>query len=191
MTRSTKGLFLAIPALAFLLTGAALSELPANTVDAGERSSYTPADLTPSRALHGAVLHQSDGLAMPLVLAVAGDRLILADDYADRHIRVLRRGDGTVERSFGRTGRGPREFETIYSIDVVDPTGELLIHDPTLQRVTRVSLGDDFDGDRWVGDRSFRLNANAMLIATMWSPGGLLGIGAVQGGRRRSLENVR
>jgi hypothetical protein len=125
---------------------------------------------------------------MPATLEVAGDRLIVGDDFADRHVRVLRREDGSIERSFGATGRGPREFENIFSIDVIDPSGELMIHDPTLQRVTRVNLARDFDGDRWVSDRSFKLNANAVLLATMWSPQGLVGVGAMQEGRLAHLS---
>lgn len=177
-------LVLALPALG-LLTSAAIPNLTANPLPAanGER-----ARVPVSRMLHADIIHQSDALALPTALAVAGDRLILADDFADRHVRVIRRDAGTIERSFGTTGRGPREFENIFSIDVIDPKGELLLHDPTLQRVTRVDLTRDFDGDRWVSDRTVKLNANATLLATMWSPRGLVGVGSMEGGRLAHLS---
>lgn len=176
--------FVAVPALG-VLTGAAIHELPANPVPTGDGGK---AVVSVSRTLHGDVLLQSDALALPMALAVAGDRLILADDYADRHVRVIRRSDGTIERSFGTTGRGPREFENIFSIDVINPSGELLFHDPTLQRITRVDLNGDFHGDRWVSDRTYKLNANATLLATMWSPKGLVGVGSMEGGRLAHLS---
>ncbi len=187
MTFSRNVILLSLPVLGLLLLGASLRELPANPAP-----SVAEADVgnsvAPSRMLNGALLHQSESLALPMAVAVAGDRLILADDFADHHVRVLRREDGTVERSFGTTGRGPREFESIFSIDVIDPSGELLIHDPTLQRVTRVDLARDFEDDRWVSDRTFKLNANAMLLTTLWSPQGLVGVGAMPDGRLAHLS---
>jgi hypothetical protein len=188
MTDSRKALIPLLPLLGLLVAGAALRDLPAQPAPVEDSGIATADAVRATRSLRGEVLHQSESLALPMLVEVAGDRLIVTDDYADHHVRVLRRSDGAVERSFGPTGRGPREFETIFSVDVVDPSGELLIHDPTLQRVTRVDLARDFDGGRWVSDRTFRLNANAVLIATMWTPDGLIGLGATPSGRLAHLS---
>lgn len=133
--------------------------------------------------LRSRVVHQSDALAMPTVVEVAGDRLVIADDFADRSIRVLRREDGAVERAFGRKGRGPREFETVFTIDVIDPTGRLLVHDPVLQRITWIDLERDFAGDRWVADRTVRLDAPAMVLTLGFNGTELMGTGAFVDGR--------
>ena len=159
---------------ALLLVGADHRELPAS-----------PRPDVPAGAarLDGAVLHESDALAAPSRIEVAGPRLILADDFGDRAVRVLRRSDGSLERSFGRRGRGPREFETVMSIDVLDPAGRLMLHDPVLQRVTWVDLTADFEDGEWVADRSLRLMADAMILEAGWTPDGFLGIGAFTDGR--------
>lgn len=160
-----------------LLTAASLRDLPANPPMESEPV------VEASRQLAGAVLYQSEDLALPTTLEVVGDRLVLSDDFADRSLRVLRRSDGALERTFGRKGRGPREFETAFAIDVIDPSGEIMVHDPTLQRVTRIDLDEDFDGDRWVADRSVSLQANAMVLVAAWKPDGLVGVGSFTDGR--------
>lgn len=181
-TRKTIGL-LAVPVVGALLAGATLRELPANPVNAG-----APPLPAASRTLQGEVLHQSDALAAPTAIEVAGDRLVLADDFADRNVRVLRRSSGAIERSFGRKGRGPREFETVIGIDIIDPSGELMMYDPMLQRVTWVDLDADFEGDRWVSDRSVKLNSSAMLMMTGWTSDGLIGVGSLTDARLAHLN---
>ena len=171
-----------LPAAVVLLASASLRELPAHPV------SEAPASLEASRILAGQVLHESDALAAPTAIEVAGDRLILADDFADRNVRVLRRSDGAIERSFGKKGRGPREFETVIGIDVIDPSGEIMLYDPMLQRVTWVDLEEDFREDRWVADRSVKLNADVMVLMARWSPSGLVGVGSFPEGRLAHLS---
>ncbi|MDX1674759.1 MAG: BF3164 family lipoprotein [Longimicrobiales bacterium] len=170
--------FSALLIVGLLFVGGDARELPGSPTEAA------PAGGT---RLAGSVLHQSDVLAAPSRIEVAGPRLILADDFGDRAIRVLRRADGSLERSFGRRGRGPREFETVMSIDVLDPAGRLMLHDPMLQRVTWVDLAADFENGEWVADRSLTLTANAMVLEAGWTPDGLLGIGAFTGGRLAHL----
>lgn len=168
--------------LAALLSGASLRDLPASPEP--EPGPVVEAN----RHLDGAILHQSDDLALPSGIEIAGDRLILSDDFADHGLRVLHRSDGSVERSFGRKGRGPREFEAIFAIDVIDPSGEIMVHDPTLQRVTRIHLDEDFDGERWVADRSVNLHAGAMVLVAAWTPDGLVGLGSFTEGRLAHLS---
>lgn len=165
------------------LAAAGYRDLPASPADR-DASILVEA----SRALSGEVLNASDALAMPTELEVLGDRLILADDFADRNLRVLRRSDGAIERSFGKKGRGPREFESAYAIDVIDPSGRVMVHDPMLQRVTWIDLDRDFEDGRWVSDRSVKLNADAMIMETASTPTGLIGTGSFTDARLAHLD---
>ena len=174
-----------ILSLAALMALAGQRALPANPT--APASAGAAAELAASRHLTGSILYRSPELALPAALAVVGDRLVVGDNYADRSLRVLRRSDGSVERTFGRKGRGPREFETILSLDALDSAGRLLAYDPTLQRVTWIDLETDFDGDRWVADRSVTLRAPAMVLATAWADDGFMGVGAFTDARLARL----
>lgn len=143
--------------------------------------------LEPTRLLTGEVLHRSSELVVPGTLEVLGDRLILGDAHADHGLRVVRRTDGALERAFGRKGRGPREFEAIFSIDVLDPAGRIMVHDPALQRVTWIDLDADFEDGRWEADRSLRLQAPATVLAAVSTPTGLVGVGSFTDGRLAHL----
>lgn len=143
--------------------------------------------LEPTRALSGQVLHRSSDLVVPGTLEVMGDRLILGDNHADHSLRVIRRSDGALERAFGRKGRGPREFEAVLSIDVLDPAGRIMVHDPVLQRVTWIDLDADFENGRWTADRSLRLQAPAMVLAAAWMPTGFVGVGSFTDARLAHL----
>lgn len=182
-TRNTTAGVIAAAALGLGLAGAGYRDLPASPTD---RATGILVDA--SRTLTSRVLHTSNALAAPTDVEVLGDRLILADDFADRNLRVLRRSDGAIERSFGRKGRGPREFESAYAIDVIDPSGKVMIHDPMLQRVTWIDLEQDFEGDRWVSDRSVKLNADAMIMETATTPNGLIGTGSFTDARLAHLD---
>lgn len=144
--------------------------------------------LEASRLIPGQVLNESDVLAAPTDVEVMGEALIIADDFADQPLRILDRGEGEVVRALGRKGAGPREFESAFSIDVIDPAGEFMVHDVMLQRVTRVDLREDFDGDRWVGDRSVQLKAEAMMVETAWAGDGMVGLGTFPTGRIGHLD---
>jgi hypothetical protein len=183
LTRNTVFGALTAAGLGLGLAAVAVRDLPANPTDR-EATILVEA----SRTLSAEVLHASDALAMPTDVEVLGDRLILADDFADRNLRVLRRSDGAIERSFGTKGRGPREFESAYAIDVIDPSGQVMVHDPMLQRVTWIDLERDFEGDRWVSDRSVKLNADAMIMETASTPTGLIGTGTFTDARLAHLN---
>ena len=88
-----------------------------------------------------------------------------------------------IERSFGGKGQGPREFESAWSIDVVDPSGEFMVMDLALQRVTWVDVREDFEDEVWVADRSQKLHAETMIMEASWTPDGLLGLGSFREGR--------
>lgn len=141
----------------------------------------------PTRVLTGQVLHRSSELVVPGTLEVLGDRLILGDNHADHSLRVIRRSDGALERAFGRKGRGPREFEAVVSIDVLDPAGQIMVHDPVLQRLTWIDLDADFENGRWTADRSLRLRAPAMVLAVAWMPTGFVGVGSFTDARLAHL----
>lgn len=178
-------MLLGVAATCTVVAALAGRELPARTADG-------PAErrLEPSRLLAGSVLHESDALGAPTDVEVLARSLVIADDFAEHRIRLLSRSDGRIERSFGGTGRGPREFESAWSIDVIDPAGRFLVHDVMLQRLTWVDLARDFDGDRWVADRSVQLGGDAMLMEVGWSGDGLVAVGVFPRGRLAHLDRA-
>ncbi|MBW3554557.1 MAG: TolB-like 6-bladed beta-propeller domain-containing protein [Gemmatimonadetes bacterium] len=176
---------LVLPIAALSIGMVADRELPAKPVEAA-----VEARLEPSRVLPAKVLHESDALAAPTDVEVMGPSLVIADDFADRSLRLLRRSDGAIERSFGGKGEGPREFESAWSIDVVDQGGEFMVLDLALQRVTWVDVREDFRGDAWVADRSVKLKAGTMLLETSWTPRGMLGLGILEEGRLAHLDDA-
>lgn len=181
--RINRKTLLVLPVAALTIGMVADRELPAKAVEPA-----VEARLEPSRVLPATVLHESDALAAPTDVEVMGSSLVIADDFADRSLRLLRRSDGAIERSFGGKGQGPREFESAWSIDVVDQGGEFMVLDLMLQRVTWVDVREDFRGDAWVADRSVRLKAETMLMETSWTPRGMLGLGVLEEGRLAHLD---
>jgi hypothetical protein len=162
---------------------ATLAMVGSRGLEAGPTEPDVPPGLEPTRELAGEVIHRSTELVVPGTLEVLGDRLILGDNHADHSLRVIRRADGALERAFGRRGRGPREFEAVFSIDVLDPVGRIMVHDAALQRVTWIDLDADFEKGHWEADRSLRLQAPATILAAVATPTGLVGVGSFTDGR--------
>ena len=68
-------------------------------------------------------------------------------------------------------------------------SGEFLVHDLMLQRVTWVDVRADFENGSWVADRSLKLKADAMFTETSLTRGGeLLGLGMFPEGRLGHLD---
>ena len=183
MRATNRKALLALPAAALVLAVVADRELPAKGLE-----STTGVRLEATRSLTSTVLHESAALAAPTDVEVMGSSLIIADDFADRPLRLLSRSDGAIERSFGGKGQGPREFESAWSIDVVDPSGEFMVLDLMLQRITWVDVREDFQDEVWVGDRSVQLKAETMLMEASWTPSGMLGLGMFREGRIGHLD---
>lgn len=183
MTGTAIRALLLVPVTGVGLAMAANGDLPANPAEGSDATR-----LEASRLLTARVLHQSDALAMPTDVEVMGSKLVIADDFAEKPLRVLRRSDGAIERAFGGKGAGPREFESAWGLDVIDHGGEFMVHDISLQRVTRVDVREDFEGDRWVADRSLKLKAETMIMEAAWTSEGLLGIGLFREGRLGHLD---
>lgn len=183
MTRVIRTLLL-LPVAGLGLAMVADRELPAKPAKPME-----DARLAPSVVLKAEVLHESDALGAPTDVEVMGSSLVIADDFAERPLQLMRRSDGVIERSFGGKGQGPREFESAWAIDVVDPAGEFMVHDLMLQRVTWVDVREDFRDGAWVADRSLKLKAETMLTETAWSPQGMVGLGFLPQGRLAHLDD--
>ena len=178
-----------LPLLAVLAAVAVVvmdRDLPASPVPA---SAEAVSAYAPSLMLRSEVLSERDWMAAPTDVEVMGPDLVIADNFADRPLSVIRRSTGAMVQSFGRMGRGPREFETAWSVDVIDQAGRFMVHDVTLQRVTWVDMDRDFQDGEWVADRSVKLNANALLLDLGWSPDGLKGLGTFQEGRLGHLAS--
>ena len=115
--------------------------------------------------VEGQVLSDADALAIPTDIAIVGDRLVVIDAAADSAIHVVHRETGVLERTFGRRGGGPGEFEGAWSLDPVHGSAhELWIYDLALARLTYVDLRDDFFDRGGFGTRIVNLRTEAMAL---------------------------
>ena len=128
---------------------------------------YGPAELSHDglklAQVEGQVLSDADALAIPTEIAIVGDRLVVIDAAADSAVHVVHRKTGLLERTFGRRGGGPGEFEGAWSLDPVQGSAyELWIYDVALARLTYVDLRDDFFDRGAFGTRVVNLRTDAM-----------------------------
>lgn len=121
--------------------GLAFGDLPTDTSTDPVRVSPTG----PVHPLQGRVLYSGDRLAMPVQIAVLGDRIVLADGFAPHPIHVLG-VDGRYLSGLGRRGEGPGEFKWPRILGLASAPGSFWVYDAELARVTFV------DPDRWVAD---------------------------------------
>ena len=130
---------------------------------------YGPAELShgglkPAQ-VEGQILSDADALAIPSEIAIVGDRLVVIDAASDLAIHVVHRKTGVLERSFGRRGGGPGEFEGAWSLDPVHGSSyECWIYDLALVRLTYVDLRDDFFDQGGFGARIINLESEAMAL---------------------------
>lgn len=84
----------------------------------------------------------STSFGRPFFLSNVSDRLWVADIAGDPFIHVIRIRDGRVEKSGGRRGEGPGEFQSVMDISL-RPGDSLGVwaFDPQLGRLTRLSSG--------------------------------------------------
>ncbi len=130
---------------------------------------YGPAELSHDglklARVEGQVLSDAEALAIPVDIAIVGDRLVVIDAAADSAILVVHRETGVLERTFGRRGAGPGEFEGAWSLDPVHGSAyELWIYDLALVRLTYVDLRDDFFDRGGFGTRIVNLRSEAMAL---------------------------
>jgi hypothetical protein len=118
--------------------------------------------------LHGSVVHESDGLAMPTQVTVAGDKLVVVDRFAERPVHVLSARSGEVVKSLGREGEGPGEFKVARFVDP-DPVSEgaFWVYDAGLSRLTRVDLADWDQEPSWE-HRIVQLEASTTVLNPVW-----------------------
>ena len=109
---------------------------PAGPIDLDDRQPE-------GRLLAGAVLTESEHLAMPTALSLVDGRLVLLDRFAESPVRELDPISGAIRRSFGREGEGPGEFRVPRSLDPIAGSGsEVWVLDPALSRITLVDLDE-------------------------------------------------
>lgn len=93
-----------------------------------------------STTLTGRLLYAGDALAKPQWMGVVGPWLVVADHGGGPMLHVIERRSGRLAVSWGRTGSGPGEFRTVWSVQPADQPGQAWVFDPTLSRVTLVDL---------------------------------------------------
>lgn len=115
--------------------------------------------------LKGEVFFEGEQLGSPGEMARVGDHLVVLDGISAAAVHVFR-ADGSHERSFGRTGSGPREFRNPRYLDPVPGSGdEFWIFDQQLLRFTHVDLRrDTLD----VGRRSITFQGNELPMGPVW-----------------------
>ena len=113
------------------------------------------------------VVSQSKAFAIPAGAAVVGEYLVVLDAASDSVIHVLSRTDGTVLVSYGRSGDGPGEFKTAWSVDAPSPDG-FWVFDPTLSRMTYLDLEALLRDPEAVVPRILNLNVEGFLLGPIW-----------------------
>jgi hypothetical protein len=76
----------------------------------------------------------ADVFELPIALATARDRIVVADAYTIKSFRLT----GDPEWRFGQQGSGPGEFQQILNV-AMDSSGNTVVYDDGLQRVTEIS----------------------------------------------------
>lgn len=137
----------------------------------------------PAVSLRGRVLNESEALGKPQEVAVVGERVVVLDGVGNPAIHVVRAQDGTLERSFGRQGGGPGEFQGVRSLSPVPGSGtEFWVYDVELRRLTHLDLarGDDIAGP---GARALTFSAGELPMSPVWVGGEIASPGIFPGGR--------
>ncbi len=89
--------------------------------------------------LTGTSLYEGEILAMPSQVAVVGDRIVLVDGFAERPVHVLDAASGIHVASFGRSGKGPGEFEWPRAVESAGSgSHSFWVFDAALSRLTLV-----------------------------------------------------
>lgn len=122
------------------------------------------------RRLTAKVLDNSDDLAIPGDMALVGNSLVVLNAGGDSAVRVYDAASGKLARTFGRTGAGPGEYRSAWSLDPVPGSSSAFwIYDIGLARLTRVDLATDFLPGSHPGGRILQLQASGPVTAPVWS----------------------
>ena len=93
---------------------------------------------------------------------------MVADDYADSLLYVVRSDDGSFVRSLGRRGKGPGEVESVWAMQPVAGSDRLLwVYDLSLYRLVQVDL--EAPPEQRPRARTVVLRSPAMLYNVMWA----------------------
>jgi hypothetical protein len=118
--------------------------------------------------LRGKVLYDGERLARPQVAAVAGARLVVTDAGGGDMLLILDRADGRVLRSWGRKGRGPGEFLSIWSVQPSRDPGQVWVFDPSQGRLTLVDVDALVSGKDHPVVRMLSLRSDLLPLDVRW-----------------------
>ncbi len=96
--------------------------------------------------LTGEVLHEGAELGLPSDVVSAGEYLVILDAAGDPALHLLRRSDGALLRSAGRSGEGPGEYRGARSLEAA-PGPDVWVFDVELRRMSRLRLSALARGD--------------------------------------------
>lgn len=123
----------------------------------------------------GRTLGDTLSLGFVTALAQAGGYLVVADQFVEPHLAVIEAATGRVVARLGRHGKGPREFDVPYAVDVAsqDPPG-VWVYDFGNQRFGL--LAEDVGG-AWRVSEVLGLDVGAQLTEPVWLGAGILSNG--------------
>lgn len=140
--------------------------------------------------LHATVLYESEELALPTQVAMAGGHLVVVDRYAARPVRLIDPASGEEVMAIGREGEGPGEFRVARSIDPVPGGDAFWVFDAALSRLTYIDPHDWVRRPAWER-RILRLESSATVTNPVWVDGNrLLAAGFFTGGRLGRFDGM-
>ncbi|MBV9108013.1 MAG: hypothetical protein JO306_01245 [Gemmatimonadetes bacterium] len=144
-----------------------------------------------SSTLTGTVLYAGDALAKPQWMGVVGPWLVVADHGGGPLLHVIDRHDRHLVASWGRTGGGPGEFRTIWSVVPGDLPESAWIFDPTLSRLTLLDVGTLARGEARPVRRMVLLRSDASAMDVRWNGDtALVGTGLFAKGRLAVFDSA-
>jgi len=96
--------------------------------------------------LAGEIVYTSDSLALPHLLSLVGEHLLVTDAGGGASLHVLKNGRRLA--SFGRPGKGPGEFSSIRTLQPAPDGRSVWLFDPGNSRLTLLDLDAVLAGSR-------------------------------------------
>ncbi len=158
--------------------------------DAGPATDGPGDAVPPLRRIAGTVLYGGDKLSRPQSIGVAGEWVLVGDVPRPHALHVISRADGQHLASWGREGKGPGEFSSLWGIQP-DSGGQVWLFDPGQIRLTRLDVASLVSGSANPLRRTLGLKGDYLPMTALWMNDSLLvSTGMFAGGRLAQFDTA-